>query len=641
MLSSLFLIVPLFAFANAANDWSVPCITGECSYDIPATNGSTASGTMTIWGSQNAITDITTAADWEIWDCDPNALAQDIRLVCKSDAADSNCSHLYQNTGAVNKLVRLPESCGGSAFARVSKAWVPEDQSIPSSIAARPGFVSSDTDFGAADWSQTGPGANVPGAAGTIQVPPSKRSTRISQRGLFGFVKNAIKCMSFLGAFSLGLLQTNSIDVNKNVDLPPLDLNKKINLVNKSIQCGPVTAKVNADLDGSVHAVASVGVAAQGNDYTPKGLNANVVGTLSLTADVAGTIDSGKIQLITLGIPGFDIPGVFSLGPTFTVDAQATASLDVNLDLETKINLDIKNAQLHFPAGSGDAPNANAFSIGDIPLTLSASPDVKATGTVAVHLIPALNFGVSAFGNLAKAEIDLALDTSASLKLSLEASAKAATTIDKSSSTSAITTKATTKSTAASSTVISAKSVGTASSSKIMHDTTSTSAKAMHTTSSSKMVHKSTSTSAKSMHTTTSTKAMAHKASSTSKAMHTSASTKSMAHSAAASPKPSAVAGRAVTANFSGCFEADAGLAITAGVEGDLQTGHLVSKNFVIFKKCFGTPAPAKRSLFVLSRLDRPSSLGRRAGLSCPAGGLASPASVVDQTIKAADIKAA
>ncbi|KAJ7719169.1 hypothetical protein B0H14DRAFT_2412305 [Mycena olivaceomarginata] len=544
MLSSLFLIVPLFAFANAANDWSVPCITGECSYDIPATNGSTASGTMTIWGSQNAITDITTAADWEILDCDPNALAQDIRLVCKSDAADSNCSHLYQNTGAVNKLVRLPESCGGSAFARVSKAWVPEDQSIPSSIAARlvrrdgtqpqVKALSLDTDFGAADWSQTGPvniafqGANVPGAAGTIQVPPSKRSTRISQRGLFGFVKNAIKSIA-----------TNSIDVNKNVDLPPLDLNKKINLVNKSIQCGPVTAKVNADLDGSVHAVASVGVAAQGTIIPPKltdvglvaGLNANVVGTLSLTADVAGTIDSGKIQLITLGIPGFDIPGVFSLGPTFTVDAQATASLDVNLDLETKINLDIKNAQLHFPAGSGDAPNANAFSIGDIPLTLSASPDVKATGTVAVHLIPALNFGVSAFGNLAKAEIDLALDTSASLKLSLEASAKAATTIDK-----------------------------------------------------------------------------------------------------------------AVTANFSGCFEADAGLAITAGVEGDLfgllkadKQATLFSKNFVIFKKCFGTPAPAKRSLFVLSRLDRPSSLGRRAGLSCPAGGLASPASVVDQTIKAAE----
>ncbi|KAJ7854142.1 hypothetical protein B0H14DRAFT_2579972 [Mycena olivaceomarginata] len=64
-------------------------------------------------------------------------------------------------------------------------------------------------------------------------------------------------------------IATNSIVVNKNVDLPPRDLNKMINLVNKSIQCGPVTAKVNTDLDGSVHAVASVGIAAQGT-ITPK-----------------------------------------------------------------------------------------------------------------------------------------------------------------------------------------------------------------------------------------------------------------------------------------------------------------------------------------------------------------------------------
>ncbi|KAJ7799268.1 hypothetical protein B0H14DRAFT_3491773 [Mycena olivaceomarginata] len=94
----------------------------------------------------------------------------------------------------------------------------------------------------------------------------------------------------------------------------------------------------------------------------------------------------------------------------------------------------------------------------------------------------ALNFGVSAFGNLAKAEVDLALDTSASLKVSVEVSVKAATTINKFSSTSAITAKETTKSSAASasSTVTSAKSVGTASSSKTMHDTTSTSTKAMH-----------------------------------------------------------------------------------------------------------------------------------------------------------------
>jgi hypothetical protein len=141
--------------------------------DLPATNTS-ASGTMKIvstvhpialapyesrwskWGSTDAITDITKAADWQILDCDPTALTQDIRLVCMNDPEDpdSSCGHLYQNIGAVNKLVRLPESvrasfhvfqsrlkyfiqCGASAFARIAKAWVPADQSIPGSIKSR------------------------------------------------------------------------------------------------------------------------------------------------------------------------------------------------------------------------------------------------------------------------------------------------------------------------------------------------------------------------------------------------------------------------------------------------------------------------------------------------------------------------
>ncbi|KAJ7750986.1 hypothetical protein DFH07DRAFT_700873, partial [Mycena maculata] len=88
------------------------------------------------WGSENAITDITPAADWQILGCNSTALSQNIRLVCTSDPSDpsSLCAHLYQNTGAVNKIVRLPENCGASAFARVAKAWVPADQSIPASI---------------------------------------------------------------------------------------------------------------------------------------------------------------------------------------------------------------------------------------------------------------------------------------------------------------------------------------------------------------------------------------------------------------------------------------------------------------------------------------------------------------------------
>ncbi|KAJ7266370.1 hypothetical protein B0H12DRAFT_1099380 [Mycena haematopus] len=649
MLSSFLVIVPLFAAVNAANDWSVPCITGECSYDLPATNGSTASGTVTIWGSQDAITDITTAANWEILDCDANALNQSIRLVCTSDAADSNCSHLSQNTGAVNKIVRLPENCGSSAFARVAKAWVSEDQSIPSSIAARlvrrdgtqpqVQALALDTDFGSVDYSKTGQvniaiqGANVPGASGTIQIPPSRRSTRLSQRSLSGFVQSALSDIS-----------GNAVNLNQTIDLPPLTLDKSINLFNQSIQCGPVTAEASADLDGNVNAVASVGVVATGTIVPPTltqlallaTLNGNVTGTLSLTADVAGSVDSGQIELLSLPILGLDIPGILSVGPTFTVNAQATANLDVNLDMQTEINLQINNAQLSFPPGSGSAPNGNAFSIGDTPLSVSASPDVTATGTVAVHLIPALNFGISAFGDVAKAEVDLAFDASLSLQLSLDGSASVQTSIDLNGSGNTNTDSSNAYTT-------------TSTSENSMHTTTD-SGKMMHDTTSKKMMHDSTSTK-KMMHDNTSTKKMMHDTTSK-KMMHDTTSTKAMMHTTSSAAhamqtKAAMAYGRAdVSSSFGGSFEVDAGIAITAGVQGDFfglfndnENDTLFSKNFVLFQKSFGDQATRKRSMFSASRVARQSSLKRRAGLSCPAANVGAPASLVDETIKSAAIK--
>jgi hypothetical protein len=215
-------------------------------------------------------------------------------------------------------------------------------------------------------------------------------------------VKDAVKSIA-----------TNSINVNKSVDLKPLDFDKSVNLVNKEIKCGPVSASLSVDLDGQAHATASVGVAATGTIIPPKltdfgiiaGLTANVAGTLDLKADVSGEVDSGKITLLNLGIPGLDFPGILTVGPSLQLAAQVTASLDVNLDMNVGINFDVKNAQLHFPPKSGAAPDSKAFSIGDTPLTLSASPDVKATGTVTAHLIPSINLGISALGNKVTAPV--------------------------------------------------------------------------------------------------------------------------------------------------------------------------------------------------------------------------------------------
>ncbi|KAK7038619.1 hypothetical protein R3P38DRAFT_2615803 [Favolaschia claudopus] len=194
MFYSVLFVLPFLSGIHALNDWSVPCINGECSYDLPSSDKPEAgSGTLKIWGSDTAITDITKAAHWQILGCDPNALSQDIRLVCMNDPDDpsSNCEHLYKDIGAVNKIVRLPENCGASAFARISRSWVPDDQSIPASV--RRGLVrrdgvqpvvkalALDTDFDKVEWSRTGKvnfainAANIPGSSTDFRIPPSRR----------------------------------------------------------------------------------------------------------------------------------------------------------------------------------------------------------------------------------------------------------------------------------------------------------------------------------------------------------------------------------------------------------------------------------------------------------------------------------
>ncbi|KAJ7088827.1 hypothetical protein B0H15DRAFT_780532 [Mycena belliarum] len=469
MISSLLVIVPFLAGINAANDWKVPCISGSCSYDMPGT----ASGSLKIWGSEDAITDITTAADWHIIGCDPNALSQDIRLVCANpDDPDSKCGHLYQNIGAVNKLVRLPENCGASAFARISKAWVPEDQSIPASLQSRivrrdgkqpvVKALALDTNFDAVDWSKTGvvniaiQGANVPGAPTDIKTPGSRRASR-SRRG-FG---DAIKCAparsssaflpllthSFAAAVTdgvknaaekakeavkdaAGAAANNTINVNKAFDLKPLVFNKAVNLIDQSLSCGATSASLRVDMDANANAQASISVAATGTIVPPKmssfgivaGLTADVAGTLTMNADLSGRLDSGKINLVTLGVPGFSFPGILTIGPSFKVDAQIVGDVDVAMDMTVGINFNVKNAQLAFPPDAKNKPEEKAFSIGDTPLTLNAAPNVQATGTITAHLIPSLNLGVSALGNKAKAQIFLALDTNAALTMNLDAS---------------------------------------------------------------------------------------------------------------------------------------------------------------------------------------------------------------------------
>jgi hypothetical protein len=73
--------------------------------------------------------------------------------------------------------------------------------------------------------------------------------------------------------------------------------------------------------------------------------------------------------------------------------------------------------------------SAHVSLLSSIALKLSATPSASATGTLAAHLIPSLNLGLSALGDTVSATVFLELDASASMTLSAQAQANASTTV--------------------------------------------------------------------------------------------------------------------------------------------------------------------------------------------------------------------
>jgi hypothetical protein len=109
-----------------------------------------------ISGPVSAISDITPAAGWQITKCDPTSSQQDIQLKCQDNNPD--CNHLFQGNGAVNTLVRLPESCGPMPFARVAQHQVLQSNLVSRGNGSEGPVhqLTLDTDFAAASPSQDG-----------------------------------------------------------------------------------------------------------------------------------------------------------------------------------------------------------------------------------------------------------------------------------------------------------------------------------------------------------------------------------------------------------------------------------------------------------------------------------------------------
>ncbi|KAI0037499.1 hypothetical protein FA95DRAFT_94316 [Auriscalpium vulgare] len=437
-IASFALVVSAALGASALNDWSVPCTQGQCSYDLPAAEGA-PSGSLKIWGSSGAISDITHAAGWTILDCNPHIMDQDIRMVCHNPAGQ--CGHLLEN-GAEGKIVRLPENCGKMPFAHVKRAWIPKDQSMPavSGIKARDdtsGVVQAlalSTNFAAASPSDGNvsfaiQGTSLPGANGDFNVTADaqRRSEIRADIARRGFISNALQKLSNLTKFNKTLSET----------LPPIDFDKPFNLFNTSIDCpanqfvpAAFSAKVSVDVEAKMHAVIQVGVVAAGTVIPPKiteigvfgGLDGNMDSTLTVKANGIGKFDSGDIPIFEAGIPGLDFPGFLSIGPTFKVNGHVTADLELDLDASVDLNYNFDGVKLLFPPQEGSS--SGSFTKGTNALSVSTSPTLDATANIEGHLIPSLNIGINALGGTAQATVFLNLDASATVALNSTATAR-------------------------------------------------------------------------------------------------------------------------------------------------------------------------------------------------------------------------
>ncbi|CAA7262406.1 unnamed protein product [Cyclocybe aegerita] len=431
----LLLLIAVATVVSANNDWSKPCFDGVCEYDLPASSGA-SSGTLKIWGSTASIADVTPAGGWEIIGCSPEDLSQDIRLVCQ-EGKEADCERLYSNSGASGKIVRLPESCGRGPFAVITNAWVPEDQSIPTEVARslvrRDGTLPQvqalhlSTEFGAGPKKKGTAvnfairAANVPGAKGEIDISLfERRGSRAMERGLFDWIQQALDAIKSL----------NEFDVDKSSTIAEVGISRNFPLIDESVSCPPLSANLKIDVDANAHAAVALGIVVSGTVIPPvinefaiiTGLNAELDGALNVNAGVTGAIDTGKQTLYSVALPGLDFPGILTVGPSFEINAQAIANLDINLGLKVGIKYKIDNAQLVFPPNSPRAGNGT-FSVVDTPLTLYASPGIVAAGTVEAHLIPTVKLGISALGGIVQAGVFLDVDASANLKLDLHASA--------------------------------------------------------------------------------------------------------------------------------------------------------------------------------------------------------------------------
>ncbi|KZW01534.1 hypothetical protein EXIGLDRAFT_745081 [Exidia glandulosa HHB12029] len=418
---TLALYITLVATVFARNDWTQPCISGSCSYDT-GDGVKTAYSSLALNGDPSVLSDITTAAGWEISGCNPGwkTGAANVVVTCTGSAKQmAHCDHLFQGGNAMNKVVRLPQDCGVGPFARVVRS-----SQVQRRDEGGPEMHALTLDYNFDQLPATG-NRTLSFNIASLNAPSDVQGQR---RRLYP------------------LPRFGSFDKSSTINAPPIHLTTGIPLFNQSIDCPAAdggigfSAALGVNADVTVDALVSMAFQVSGSILPPKldvfkltgTLNGSAAVDFDITANAHGSFSTGPIPIFPpVGIPGLDFIGIFTAGPEFLVNAQLDADLNLEADIKTGVEWTFPNVEVVFPPSQG---NSSAQAIpGQRPLNLSVGTNVTASGNITGHLIPRVQVGVTIL-KFATAQIFVDLDTSATFGLQAEAGAAAST--DGSSSTS-------------------------------------------------------------------------------------------------------------------------------------------------------------------------------------------------------------
>ncbi|KDQ23587.1 hypothetical protein PLEOSDRAFT_162398 [Pleurotus ostreatus PC15] len=454
--------------ALAANDWSQACFDGECAYDLREATGT--SGIFKVHATPMGLTDITPAAGWVILECNPNVMDQEIRLVCETDHEDaassaSGCNHVFDYHGPAHKVVRLPENCGNGPFARIVEMTVAEDQTIPAhaelKIRRRDGAaplihtLKIDDNFAAIDAELCGTvqfafvGATSPGldlnsaftdffwddvgkwvgdAVHTVGQAISTAKGWVAKAG--NWVGDRMHDVSDL------VKNRTSFEIAPKVESQDISLKSDVQFSSEEAH-GPICpggthAKVDVHFksDGSLKVKA--GIVITGSVVPPAitklaafgGVDGSVDAALKATVQINGGFKYEKKIIEGLGLPGFSVPGVFTIGPYFELAGRVQGHIAIDLQTDIHLNYVFNAIEMWFPKEYGNHSKEGDVKTKDSNFGFQASAHLDAQGWLQATLAPQLHLGVWAAAGSVDASIYLEAAAYARASVHVEVSAK-------------------------------------------------------------------------------------------------------------------------------------------------------------------------------------------------------------------------